>query len=277
LATTSGQFVIDSATVAAWSLTSPSSSRPAKVKFLAQAPGFGRTCVDNVASMASDSIAARGSHEARHAREARGLVLGAAPAGRLEPLVRDRERPEASFFSVRRDLVQARELRLGLFLLRVQGNLASTYHALGRLEEAVSMRRDVYSGTLNLLGAENVQTLHEAHNLAQLLVSLGRYETAKTYLRSMMRVARRDLGESHDLTLRMRWSYAKALCLESLGSVDTGATLDGLREAVSTLEEIERTARRVMGGAHPIAVEIGKSLRTARAALRARETPPDTR
>ena len=43
LATTSGQFVIDSATVAAWSLTSPSSSRPAKVKFLAQAPGFGST------------------------------------------------------------------------------------------------------------------------------------------------------------------------------------------------------------------------------------------
>ena len=36
LSTTSGQFVIDSATVAAWSLTSPSSSRPAKVKFPAQ-------------------------------------------------------------------------------------------------------------------------------------------------------------------------------------------------------------------------------------------------
>ena len=34
-------------------------------------------------------------------------------------------------------------------------------------------------------------------------------------------------------------------------SPDTGATLDDLREAVTTLEELERTARRVFGGAHP--------------------------
>ena len=53
-----------------------------------------------------------------------------------------------------------------------------------------------------------------------------------------------------------------------------GATLDDLREAVTTLEEMERTARRVFGGAHPIAVEIEKALRLARAALRAREETP---
>ena len=76
LATTSGQFVIDSATVAAWSLTSPSSSRPAKVKFPAQAPGFGRTCVDNVASMASDFDCRAGSHEARDARDRQLLRRG---------------------------------------------------------------------------------------------------------------------------------------------------------------------------------------------------------
>ena len=32
---------------------------------------------------------------------------------------------------------------------------------------------------------------------------------------------------------------------------DTGATLDDLREAVTTLEDAERIARRVLGGAHP--------------------------
>jgi hypothetical protein len=52
-----------------------------------------------------------------------------------------------------------------------------------------------------------------------------------------------------------------------------GASLDDLREAVTTLEETERTARRVLGGAHPIAVTIERSLRNARAALRAHETP----
>ena len=52
------------------------------------------------------------------------------------------------------------------------------------------------------------------------------------------------------------------------------ATLDDLREAVTTFEEIERIALRVLGGAHPIVAEIEDNLRNARAALRARETPP---
>ena len=52
-----------------------------------------------------------------------------------------------------------------------------------------------------------------------------------------------------------------------------GATLDDLREAVETLEDTERIARRVLGGAHPITAGIENQLRYARAALRARETP----
>ena len=63
----------------------------------------------------------------------------------------------------------------------------------------------------------------------------------------------------------MRWIYATALYH------DTGATLDGLREAVTTLEEIERTARRVLGGAHPTTTGVVRSLQEARAALRARD------
>ena len=56
--------------------------------------------------------------------------------------------------------------------------------------------------------------------------------------------------------------------------MDPAATLDDLRKAVTTLEDTERTARRVMGGAHPLTVDIEDELRDARAALRARETPP---
>ena len=86
-------------------------------------------------------------------------------------------------------------------------------------------------------------------------------------MRKMTPVARRALGTSHITTLRMRWIYARALY------EDDGATLDNLREAVTTLEDTERTARRVFGGTHPIVVEIERGLRAARAALRARETP----
>ena len=54
---------------------------------------------------------------------------------------------------------------------------------------------------------------------------------------------------------------------------DPGSTLDDIREAVTMLEEAERTARRVLGGAHPTATGHVQCLGEARAALRARETP----
>ena len=63
----------------------------------------------------------------------------------------------------------------------------------------------------------------------------------------------------------MRSVYAAALCN------DTGATLDDVREAVTTLEEIELIARRVLGGAHPDTAMLEQSLRAARATLRAAE------
>ena len=61
--------------------------------------------------------------------------------------------------------------------------------------------------------------------------------------------------------------YAVALCN------DTGATLDDLREGVTTLEDTGRIAQRVLGGAHPLTERIEDALRQARAGLRARETP----
>ncbi len=83
-------------------------------------------------------------------------------------------------------------------------------------------------------------------------------------MREIMPVARRVLGESHELTLRMRWVYARALYY------DSDATLDDLREAVTTLEDSERTTRRVFGSAHPVAGAIGNFLRDARVALNVR-------
>ena len=77
----------------------------------------------------------------------------------------------------------------------------------------------------------------------------------------------RRLGESHEITLRIRSNYAWALY------DDPAATLDDLRESVTTLEDVERTARRVLGGAHPITAGIERDLQEAREVLRSRETP----
>ena len=107
-----------------------------------------------------------------------------------------------------------------------------------------------------------------ANNYAISLGRLRRYEEAKTLLREVIPVVRRVLGESHDLTFTTRCIYAGALY------EDASATLDEIREAVKTLEDTERVARRVFGGAHPIAAAIVRSLRSARATLAAREETP---
>ena len=84
-----------------------------------------------------------------------------------------------------------------------------------------------------------------------------------------MPVARRVLGENDSLTLTMRWNYARSLWL----CEDTGPTLADLREAVTTLEDTERIARRVLGGAHPLTMDIENDLQKAQAALYARGLP----
>ena len=116
-------------------------------------------------------------------------------------------------------------------------------------------------------GEEHKDSLHEANNCAMSLNRLQRFKEAKSLLRKTIPVARRVLGESDHLTLSMRSVYASALYR------DDAATLNDLREAVATLEDSERIARRVFGGAHPITKVIEHKMRDARAALRARETP----
>ena len=151
--------------------------------------------------------------------------------------------------------------------LATQSNLANTYARLGKIEQALRMRRDVYTGYWKLKGEEQEETLIAASNYAISLFYLQRFEENRALLRKTIPVARRVLGESREITLKMRKTYGRAL------SKDPAATLDDLREAVTTLEETEQTARRVLGGAHPLTKNVEGSLRKMRARLRARETP----
>ena len=114
------------------------------------------------------------------------------------------------------------------------------------------------------------ETLTAAINYSSALNILGRYGEAKTLLKKVIPAARRVLGPSHEFTFRMMGCYGQALYR------DPDATLDGLREAVTTLEDTGRIARRVFGDAHPIRAGTEEFLRNARAALRAREAPPTT-
>ena len=126
------------------------------------------------------------------------------------------------------------------------------------------MKRDVYSGRVKKDGEEHKYTLIAANNYSSSLNSLERFEEAKSLLRKTMPVARRVLGDNDENTLRLRWSYAKALYR------DPTATLDDFHEAVETHEDWERIALRVFGGAHPATEMIQGSLRESRA-----RSPPE--
>ena len=129
------------------------------------------------------------------------------------------------------------------------------------------MDRDIYCGRVKFNGEEDEKTLRAASNYANLLIRLRRFEEGNSLLRKTIRVARRVCGDSDHQVLRMRSVYAVALYQND------SATLNDSREAVATLEDTQRTARRVLGSAHPLSGLIERDLQKARAALRARETP----
>ena len=139
-----------------------------------------------------------------------------------------------------------------------------------RLGKALRLQRDAYEGYLKLYGQEHPLTLRAANNLAVTLSELQppSYKEAKALLRRPMLVTRRVLGENDEITFKLRTLYATALY------GDHDATLEDLREAVTTLEDAWRIARRVLGGAHPLTSAIEDELRKARAALRLAAPPP---
>jgi len=167
---------------------------------------------------------------------------------------------QQAMLSMQRRLGASEVVEIGILC-----NISITHDRLGRHESALQMKRDVYSGFLKLKGGEDDRTLIAANNFAASLVDLQRFKEAKSLMRKTIPVARRVLGEGNDITLKMKKIHAEALYKAN------GATLSDLHEAVTTLEDAGRTARRVLGGAHPTAKEIEVDLRAARAALRARE------
>ena len=150
-------------------------------------------------------------------------------------------------------------------ILAMRRNIANSHQKLGRNEQALRLMGDVYSGYVKLKGEEHRETLLAANNYAASFLYLKRFEEAKSLMRKTIPVARRVLGESNQ-TLKMRAMYATALY------DDPAATRGDLREATTTLEDIERTTRRVLGGAHPLARTIERNLQEARGALYARES-----
>ena len=126
----------------------------------------------------------------------------------------------------------------------MQGNLAITYNELGRHEEALSLRRDVYFGRLKLSGKEHEETIREASNYAINLLDLRRFKEAKSLLCKWAPVAQRVFGAEHWRTLSLREDLARATLAGDSSSKEK-------RKALQMLEDTVAVMRRVLGPAHP--------------------------
>ena len=148
-------------------------------------------------------------------------------------------------------------------MFAAQSNLANTYNALGRLEEALPLQRDVYSGKLKLYGEEHESTLRAANNYAMTLLRQKRFNEAKRMLHKVAPVARRILGTEHELTLSIREDLCRA-------TLDGGSSAEEKREALRMLEDVAGIMRRVLGAAHPDTLYTQRQLERYRTCCRYR-------
>ena len=108
-------------------------------------------------------------------------------------------------------------------ILAIQDNLTNCLQLLGRHDEALATRRQVYTTSVETLGASHRSTICSALNLSVSLVNAQLFNDSKSFLRDQLPVARRSLGADHYLTLRVHHFLGMAL----QGS--PGCTRDNLR------------------------------------------------
>ena len=123
------------------------------------------------------------------------------------------------------------------------------------------MRGDIYSKRLKLDGEEHPSTLSAANNYAMLLITLRRFKEAKRLLRKVIPVARRVLGNEHNLTLSLCEDLSRATLL------DGDSSAEEVREAVRALEDTLGVWRRVLGPQHPNTQRVQQNLEAYREAF----------
>jgi len=170
-----------------------------------------------------------------------------------------------------REAELATEERLGASPLRTlvtRGNLALSYYHLGRIEDALRLQREVYTGWQILSVSSEVLSSSELReavgdcltisvgNLTELLVAAREFEEAQSLAREKLPAIIDRHGPDHTLTLEVRTWYARALFLEG----------EDFAEAETILDDVWRRSRRVLGEAHPDTERARKFLEEVRSA-----------
>jgi hypothetical protein len=123
-------------------------------------------------------------------------------------------------------------------MLRVKGNIASTYQSLGRLEEALSLEREIYARHVALEGMDSDITMIAVICLANTLSKLRRYGEVISFTQDKITLCQRVLGAEHEHTFFLRELYA--LVLFNIGSHDDR------EQAEAILADVVQKMRRVL-------------------------------
>ena len=141
-------------------------------------------------------------------------------------------------------------------LLIAQGNLASAYQSLGRLDDALRIERKIYTKRVVLRGNLHLETLVAAICLANTLSKMHRYDEVLRFAPARIAECQGALGAENENTLFFRTIYARALF--------TPATPENGEQAETILVDVIRIARRVLGPSHPRTRLAERSLETVR-------------
>mmetsp|Transcript_27227 Transcript_27227/g.82078 ORF Transcript_27227/g.82078 Transcript_27227/m.82078 type:complete len:296 (+) Transcript_27227:2-889(+) len=142
-------------------------------------------------------------------------------------------------------------VRQRLFQRNTQGilialsNLAGCFGDLGRHEESLGLLRQTHVRRTEIFGSSDPGTLIDAHMLAKVMLKLGRYAEAKTFLTEQAGVARNALGPDHSDTLEINHYLSIAL------ADDPARTLYDLRKARNIAQDTHKRHRRVLGPDYP--------------------------
>ena len=151
---------------------------------------------------------------------------------------------------------------LGLLFVKQKGvadaadnaaDLPSTYQVGGARVELVGLR----NASLNGATGHVVKELDAGTGRIAVKLISGREVAVKP---ENLKLAEFELILDNPHHVEKKYNEAVAV------DGDPGASLDDLREAVTTLEDTARIARRVLGGEHPLTAGVEKALGKSRAA-----------
>ena len=124
--------------------------------------------------------------------------------------------------------------------IKAMSKLANSFGRLGKLNEAVSMKREVVEKRRRILGEEHPSTIRAMGNLANSLRGQIKLDEATSMKREMLEKMRSILGEEHPDTITAIDNLA--VTLQDQGKLD---------ESASMRREVLGKRRRILGEEHP--------------------------